>query len=219
VVGLALADHERAAVEPLPPRLRALEAQRLAELLAAWLELEAARPPFRVLAREERHRLDIEGLPVSVVVDRVDQLGDGRLAIIDYKSGRGDRSASWNAERITGAAVADLCRAGLSRSRGGGGGAGAGDARRAGLPRRRRRRGPAARREGAGRAAPALRRGQFPDWAALRALWAERLREVAREVKQGTAAVVFRNEADLKYCEVKPLLRLAERRQQWEDGR
>jgi RecB family exonuclease len=92
VVALALAEHDRAAVEPLPPRLRALEAQRLAELLATWLEVEATRSPFRVLAREERHRLDIEGLPVTVVVDRVDELGDGRLAIIDYKSGRADRT-------------------------------------------------------------------------------------------------------------------------------
>jgi hypothetical protein len=77
VVALALADHDRAAVLPLPPRLRALEAKRLGELLATWLEVEATRSPFRVLAREERHRLDIEGLPVTVVVDRVDELGDG----------------------------------------------------------------------------------------------------------------------------------------------
>jgi hypothetical protein len=65
VVALALADYDRAAVEPLPPRLRALEAERLGELLATWLELEATRSPFRVLACEERHRLDIEGLPVT----------------------------------------------------------------------------------------------------------------------------------------------------------
>jgi probable DNA repair protein len=102
VVALALADHDRAAVEPLPPRLRALEAKRLGELLATWLEVEATRSPFRVLAREERHRLDIEGLPVTVVVDRVDELGDGRrLAIIDYKSGRADRTRTWADPRIT----------------------------------------------------------------------------------------------------------------------
>jgi hypothetical protein len=35
-----------------------------------------------------------------VVVDRVDQFADGRLAIIDYKSGRSDRSRSWADARI-----------------------------------------------------------------------------------------------------------------------
>jgi len=39
---------------------------------------------------------------------------------------------------------------------------------------------------------------------------------VAREVKEGTAAVVFQKESDLQYCDVKPLLRLAERQQQFE---
>ncbi len=219
VVGLALADHERAAVEPLSPRLRALEARRLAELLAGWLDVEAERPPFRVLAREERHRLDIEGLPVSVVVDRVDELGDGRLAIIDYKSGRGDRSASWNAERILepqlpiyaalafpDREVAAVALARVTREEPAFLGVAADEGLLPGvkpLDGQRRR----------------YDADRFPDWAALRALWAERLREVAREVKEGTAAVVFRNEADLKYCEVKPLLRLSERRQQWEDGR
>jgi exodeoxyribonuclease-5 len=48
----------------------------------------------------------------------------------------------------------------------------------------------------------------------LRAVWAERIREVAREVKAGVAAVVFEKESDLQYCEVKPLLRLADRQQQ-----
>ena len=219
VVGLALADHERAAVEPLSPRLRALEARRLAELLAGWLDLEATRAPFRVLAREERHRLDIEGLPVSVVVDRVDELGDGRLAIIDYKSGRGDRSASWNAERILEPQlpiyaalafpdrdVAAVALARVTREEPAFLGVAADEGLLPGVKALDGQR----RRYDADR---------FPDWAALRALWAERLREVAREVKEGTAAVVFRNEADLKYCEVKPLLRLSERRQQWEDGR
>ncbi len=101
VVALALDEHDREAVAPLAPRLRGLEAQRLAELLATWLEVEATRGEFRVLACEDRQRLDIEGLAITVVVDRVDQLADGRLAIIDYKSGRSDRTKTWADARIT----------------------------------------------------------------------------------------------------------------------
>ena len=59
---------------------------------------------------------------------------------------------------------------------------------------------------------------EFPDWDALRRLWAERIREVAREVKDGVAAVVFDDEKQLAYCEVRPLLRIAERRRQFEEG-
>lgn len=217
VVGLALDAHDRAAAEPLPPRLRGLEALRLAELLANWLELEATRPPFRVLACEERHRLDIEGLPISVVVDRVDQLGDGRLAVIDYKSGRSDRSGSWGAARILepqlpiyaalafpDRAVAAVALARVTREDPAFFGVAADEALLPGvkgLAQQRRRYG----------------EEDFPDWDALRARWAERLREVAREVRDGVAAVVFENEKDLQYCEVKPLLRLAERKQQFEE--
>ena len=34
------------------------------------------------------------------MIDRLDQLDDGRLVVIDYKSGRSDRTGSWGAERI-----------------------------------------------------------------------------------------------------------------------
>ncbi len=216
VVGLALDAHDRDAVEPLPPRLRALEAQRLAELLATWLEVEATRADFRVQACEERQRLDIEGLGINVVVDRVDRLADGRLAIIDYKSGRSDRTKTWADARITepqlpiyaalafpDRAVAAVALARVTREDP----AFLGVAEDAGLLP-----GVAALDDQRRRFATA----DFPDWPTLRACWAERIREVAREVKQGAAAVVFDDEKHLQYCQVKPLLRLAERRRQFE---
>jgi exodeoxyribonuclease-5 len=42
--------------------------------------------------------------------------------------------------------------------------------------------------------------------------WRERLHAIAREVHTGQAGVMFADEKALQYCEVKPLLRLAERR-------
>lgn len=53
---------------------------------------------------------------------------------------------------------------------------------------------------------------EFPDWIAVVTHWRERLHAVAREVKEGRAGVVFADESALQYCEVLPLLRLAERR-------
>lgn len=45
------------------------------------------------------------------------------------------------------------------------------------------------------------------------------MRAVAREVREGIAGVVVGDEKLLDWCEVKPLLRLAERRQQLERAR
>jgi exodeoxyribonuclease-5 len=218
VVAHAVADYERHAPEPLPPRLRQLESERLQVLLEVWLAVEAGRPPFRVIACEERHALDIEGLPVRVVVDRIDQLDDGRLVVIDYKSGRSDSAASWAAPRITepqlpiyaalafpDREVAAVVLARVTQDAPAFLGVSADEGLLPGVR--------SLAQQGATYA-----EDEFPDWDSLRALWAERIREVAREVKDGIAAVVFHDEQDLKYCEVKPLLRLAERQQQFEDG-
>jgi exodeoxyribonuclease-5 len=42
------------------------------------------------------------------------------------------------------------------------------------------------------------------------------LTNIAQEIKQGVASVTVSNEADLTYCDVKPLLRLPERLLQFE---
>lgn len=77
-----------------------LEQQRLERLLLEWLAVEAAREPFVVRAREEPLAFEIGGLPLSLRVDRVDDLGDGRRLVIDYKSGRTNLS-TWLGERLS----------------------------------------------------------------------------------------------------------------------
>ena len=218
VVAQALAEFDRRETEPLPPRLRQLEDERLQALLAVWLEVEAQRANFRVIACEEKHELDIEGLPVRVVIDRIDELDDGRLVVIDYKSGRSVSADSWADARIGEpqlpiyAALAfpdrDLAAVALARvTRDEPGFLGV--AQDDGLL-------PELKSLAAQRKRYA--EDEFPDWDALRRLWAERIREVAREVKDGVAAVVFDDEKQLAYCEVRPLLRIAERRRQFEEG-
>jgi exodeoxyribonuclease-5 len=54
------------------------------------------------------------------------------------------------------------------------------------------------------------------DWADLLTEWRTKLLALADEIQQGEAAVRFEDERDLAYCEVLPLLRLAERRTQFE---
>ena len=57
---------------------------------------------------------------------------------------------------------------------------------------------------------------KFPDWPAVIAHWKTSIIATAQSIKAGDAAVRFENEKQLAYCEVLPLLRLAERQLQFE---
>ncbi|HEX3633800.1 MAG TPA: PD-(D/E)XK nuclease family protein [Casimicrobiaceae bacterium] len=71
----------------VPDAVRAAESRRLNRLLSAWLDIERARPPFSVAAVEARRDLVLGGIGLRMRVDRIDALGDGGIAIIDYKTG------------------------------------------------------------------------------------------------------------------------------------
>jgi probable DNA repair protein len=74
---------------------RTIELERLRELLGQWLDLEATRGTFRVVALERSFDCTVAGLSFSLRVDRIDQLADGRQVLIDYKSGQADTQDWW----------------------------------------------------------------------------------------------------------------------------
>ena len=209
----SLADFNRKQDEPLTPRFQALERERLIRLADAWLAFEAQRPvPFRVVACEQACDIEIEGIAVHLVVDRIDEIDEGEGAyriVIDYKTAAKVSAASWAKHRITepqlpvyaayaapghvGALAfawvrADDCRfVGIAAENGM-------------LPKI------------TGIAEEAARK-LFPvlaDWEDLFEHWRKSIAAIAREVRAGVAAVRVSSEDDLAYCEVKPLLRLAE---------
>ncbi len=65
-----------------------LERQRLAKLAREWLEVERERPPFTVVAMEEKRQLTVAGLQLNGRIDRMDKLKSGGHAVIDYKTGK-----------------------------------------------------------------------------------------------------------------------------------
>jgi probable DNA repair protein len=77
---------------------RRRERGRLRSLLLEWLEGEKSRAPFRVVGREVRRTLSPAGLPIAVRVDRIDELEDGGLVLIDYKT-RAPGPAAWEGDR------------------------------------------------------------------------------------------------------------------------
>jgi exodeoxyribonuclease-5 len=56
----------------------------------------------------------------------------------------------------------------------------------------------------------------FTDWQHLLNHWKTAIEAIATEVREGEAAVRFSDENELMYCEVTPLLRLPERKLQFE---
>jgi RecB family exonuclease len=203
-VSSALTSFNEERAEPLSARFAALEQTRLESLLGQWLPLELARPvPFAVVACEQKAEVDIEGIRIDLKVDRIDELGDGQRLIIDYKTGD-PKIKEWDGVRIAEpqlpvyATYVDGHPAAVTYAK-----VRADDCAFVGL-------GAEAGLVDGVKAAP--------DWLATLEQWYAAITAVAREIREGHAAVSFSREADLTYCEVLPLLRLPEAKAQKESS-
>jgi len=83
---------------PLTEAVINLEHKRLRKLLLQWFEMEVSRPHFTVKTLEQTVNAPIAGNYIRVQLDRVDELEDGSLAIIDYKTGKVERK-NWFGDR------------------------------------------------------------------------------------------------------------------------
>lgn len=70
------------------PQFFQVELSRLRVLIQESLELDRQREPFTVIGTEEPRTIELAGLKFSLIIDRIDQIDDGRLLIIDYKTGQ-----------------------------------------------------------------------------------------------------------------------------------
>jgi len=76
-----------------------LETERIAQTVKTMLDLDLDRAlAFTVEHKEEKEQIELGGVRMSLRKDRVDRLEDGRIVIIDYKSGAKSPS-SWKSER------------------------------------------------------------------------------------------------------------------------
>ena len=64
-----------------------LEQKRIFELCLQWLELEKTRPSFAVTGQEEAHEIELAGIQFNITIDRVDEV-EGERVILDYKTGK-----------------------------------------------------------------------------------------------------------------------------------
>ena len=203
---------------PLNPRLKVLEQNRLVRLICGWLQLELAREhSFTVLGHELEVDVDTQGIKFTMKMDRLDQLDDGSLLVLDYKTGATIDTRNWASDRLTepqlpiyaavqpptegpvvGVVFAkvrmnDSAWAGLTQD----------DNilhKVNGLDSKTARK--------------YFTEDKFPHWSSVLQHWKSAIDAIALEVKTGDAGVRFSKADDLRYCDVKPLLRLEERRMQ-----
>lgn len=82
-------------------KVREIEVEVLAPLLASWLRLEQSRPgEFRIVGIEEKTGALIGGLQLRLRADRIDELDAAGSAIIDYKlKAQPVTAQAWESER------------------------------------------------------------------------------------------------------------------------
>ena len=199
-----------------------LEAARLSKLVFAWLiEVEMLRPQgFTVLACEQEHHIDIEGIRIKLIIDRIDQLDDTSLVVIDYKTGRQLDYKNWAKPNMTepqlpiyaafilqetAHEIGAVCYAKVRTGENAFVGIAATDALIQGATVFNDSRG---RRT--------FSEVHFPDWQSIIHHWKHSITATAISLKNGDAAVTFDSEKQLTFCDVKPLLRLPERQLQFE---
>jgi probable DNA repair protein len=200
----------------IPPQVLQIERSRLRQLLQVWLTLELERADFVVDACEKKFELDVEGLKLNLSIDRIDKLKEGGLVVIDYKTSSVVTNASWAEDRITEPQLPiyvvlalkyeQVLAVSFAKIR-------SDETKFVGL----------SAEEGVLPKVTALAKVtkssafyEFSDWDALLEHWYISLSNIAQEIKEGVASVTVSNEADLVYCDVKPLLRLPERQLQFE---
>jgi len=86
-IDTALAQHTRHA-DAIISRLIGLERGRLLSMLGHFLDAEARRDQFSVADVEKNMDYERYGVRLGLRIDRIDQLGDGRQLVVDYKTGK-----------------------------------------------------------------------------------------------------------------------------------
>jgi probable DNA repair protein len=200
----------------IPPQVLQIERSRLRQLMQAWLTLELERADFAVDACEKKFELDVEGLKLNLSIDRIDKLTEGGLVVIDYKTSAAVSNSSWAEDRIAEPQLPiyvvlalkyeQVVAVSFAKIR-------SDETKFIGLSAEQD---VLPKVTTLAKASKSSAFQTFSDWDALLEHWYTSLTNIAQEIKAGVANVTMNNEADLVYCDVKPLLRLPERLLQFE---
>ena len=179
-----------------------LEVQRLRDLLYDWLNLEKRRGlSFRVLRMEEKQIVQLGGLQLQLQADRIDELEDGRLVVLDYKTGETADAKGWLDPRPTDLQVPLYCVE-------------AEQTPAAALIARIHARSTVFKGSAQDdNIAPGIHAftgdEQIGNWQQLLEHWRTALLDLAGEIRAGRADVEPQDEKSCAYCELGPLCRIS----------
>jgi len=190
--------------ESFTARFTELETRRLTSMAQNWLALERQRPPFTVKALEQRHTVNLDGLKVNMRIDRIDEIEDGRLIILDYKTGQVS-IRGWDGERpddpqlplyavSSDGEIVAIAYAGLKQGEYGFAGLAADDGLLPDVD------------------AAVDKQTKAPNWDARLEEWKTVLQRLAREFQDGRAIVDPKNTQTCRYCDLHTLCRIHELR-------
>lgn len=206
-----------------PSALIPLERARTTALVNQWLDAESGRTAFRVVEMESPYHLQFGMLKIKVVIDRLDSVSglaesrDEGWALLDYKTGisRADPFKDWDRERPVDIQMLAYVRA-LRLAKGEWPVA----IVWAQLHPRKLELGGVARedhaliaQDDAGKAAgKSLKNLPETQWESTLQEWDDKLERLAQEFQDGEASNVSYSLDDLKYCDIRHILRLHEER-------
>ena len=197
----------------LTPRQIQLESNYFKNIVYQWLSFEKTnRPSFRVIESEEKYKININRITFNVKIDRIDEYEDGSRLLIDYKTGNEESISKWTKPPIsslqmpiyiTFTGINNISAAGIGyiHNR---------NVKLVGLSMYGQDLIDAELKD------CSLSKKDEGQWQYLLNSWHKEIDMLASGYLSGDAKVTFKKENDLKYCSVKPLLRLAERRFQLE---
>ena len=190
-----------------PPALVALEQQRTVQLVLDWLHQEAQRPWFETSELEFAQHLQFDQLILKVTLDRIDVDEEGRLILMDYKTGTSCPSPDKDWERTVPVELQMIAYARALKTS--------------------KASWPAAivwaqlhpkRLRFAGICSPelqlsGLKSSSFAndqDWVTKLEIWNTALERLAQQFESGYAENISWNRNDTRYCDVGDILRLHE---------
>ncbi len=192
----------------LPPIVAIGERSRLVDVVrSAIRQFDWNRPPFVVRDVELQMPVTLSGLTLRLFLDRVDQLEDGGIAIVDYKGGDAVPQRFWFDERPQGPQLALYAIAAKAVE--------------PEVPIRavayaqlkageQKLRGLAADSDAWPELMPLARLTHVPlaDWNAVETHWHDALNRLAAEIAAGRASVAPRHPITCRTCGLQPLCRI-----------
>lgn len=190
------------------------EKEYLHSVLYKWLNFESERSPFEVLDTEKNYEVNIGPLKFNVRIDRIDKLVGGELIILDYKTGNNpiSRRGLFSQEiddlqlaiyacytplkKVSGAGVALINRK---------------DNKLYGITSQKNL--------NLSKTFNAkIDSKEVRTWDELLSQWGQIIKEAALSYKDGECGIKFKDNTEFKYCRILPLLRLPEKKYQYECG-